>query len=170
MCRAQPHLVPLAGNDGAGFGVMQQDAAVQKGGVLGRKERGLRLAQPGLPPPNLVPQTPSAAHLNPHQLGQLPLRRLKDAARLAALVGPEGAPAGGRLVLTVAVFTGAGWLLPGLLSRGLCGARPVTSLLPPDLPPRGTPPVARPGSQEGTGVGWGKKAGPYPSQGCLEPH
>lgn len=32
-----------------------------------------------------------AAHLNPHQLGQLPLCCLKDAAGLAALVGPEGA-------------------------------------------------------------------------------
>lgn len=35
--RGQAHLVPLAGNDGAGFGMMQQDSAVQEGGVLARE-------------------------------------------------------------------------------------------------------------------------------------
>lgn len=56
----------------------------------------MRLVQPGLPHAPLVPQPwAKATHLNPHQLGQLPLCRLKDAAGLAALVGPEGAAAGG---------------------------------------------------------------------------
>lgn len=76
-------------------------------------------SDPGLPP--------SAAHLNPHQLGQLSLGCLEDAAGLAALVGPEGAVAtAGRLVLTVTVLTGACWLLPGLLGWGLGDAGPVT--------------------------------------------
>lgn len=103
-------------------------------------------------PPLHVPQDPMATHLNPHQFCQLPLRCLEDAACLASLVGPEGAPTGGQLVLAVAVLTGTCWLLPGLLSGGLHGAGPVTSVLLPDLL-SGMPPWARPGCWEGTREG-----------------
>lgn len=34
---SQPHLVPLAGDDGPSLGMMEQDPAVQEGGVLERK-------------------------------------------------------------------------------------------------------------------------------------
>lgn len=112
------------------------------------------------PPRSLphMPQDPVATHLNPHQFCQLPLRCLKDAACLASLVGAEGATTGGQLVLAVAVLTGACWLFPGLLSGGLHGAGPVTSVLPPDLL-SGMPLWARPGLWEGTGEGRGQGQG-----------
>lgn len=117
--RGWPHLVPLTGNDGTGFGVVQQDSAVQERGVLRREGAEVGPARPPSPDPS---RAPSDTHLNPHQLGQLPLGRLEDAAGLAALVGPEEAAAtGGRLVLAVTVFTGACRLLPGLLGGGLRG-------------------------------------------------
>ena len=115
-------------------------------------------APPHPDPPPHVPQDPTAAHLDPHQFGQLPLRRLKDAACLASLVGPEGATPRGQLLLTEAVLTGTRWLLPGLLSGGLHGTGPVTSVLPPDLLPR-TPPCTRLGSREGAGARWGRGQG-----------
>jgi hypothetical protein len=55
--KGQPYLVPLAGDDGASFGMMQQDSAVEEGGILGRE--GVADMGPARPPA-LHPTIPRA--------------------------------------------------------------------------------------------------------------